>query len=270
VTGFCQIISFLHVLSGACAPEPGPAAFDLAAHGLSGTSLGQDWAAQAAATANLLLRAEDKIEFGIAGTETAKDPAKVPVHLVGGGLGPDELAMTPQGCRCVLLNTRAIETSTAELSGNDKTDLPINLAKWAAFILLHEAGHLAHGDYLPEAPGGDGGSAFARKYAEYQADEFAAQRIKEGSVPGHKGFGQAMLVSFELSNASWNLLADRLLDHFAASALKDASLVLDAGYSHPNFELRILIVNDLIQDNQSAHELRASFEAMREKASGGK
>jgi len=55
----------------------------------------------------------------------------------------------------------------------------------------------------------------------------------------------------------------RLVKNFGATVLRDRRVIFDEGYSHPNFELRILIVNELLSNTDAAKALREEFENLR-------
>lgn len=271
MTAACAFLAALFFWNDPC-PAPHKGQFDLAAHGLAASVSGRDWMTPAIASANSVLKASDRITLRLAEDGTEYSQNDVPVYAVGFGLERSEVALNPKGCRCILLNVSALVEAVRVLSDNPTTDLPLEIENWAAFILLHEAGHVSAN--LSAEASTDAASAEPdqvgppqdEKQLEFAADLFAAQRIRDAAAPGQPGFVKAMFISIELSKASWNLLAGRLVDNFEASALNDASLMIDKGYSHPNFELRILVVNELIQQTETARQLRESFEKRREDA----
>jgi hypothetical protein len=77
-----------------------------------------------------------------------------------------------------------------------------------------------------------------------------------------------MKVQLTLTNMGWNLARRRFIDNFGATVLRDPRVIFDQGYSHPNFELRILVANELVSDSPAAKELRQEFESMRPEATG--
>jgi hypothetical protein len=101
------------------------------------------------------------------------------------------------------------------------------------------------------------------KDVEFAADAWAADKVREVFQPGKVGFLSAMDIQFALTNASWNLARRRLIDNFAKTVLRDPRVIFDEGYSHPNFELRMLVVNELVSNTVAAKALREEFESLR-------
>ena len=118
-------------------------------------------------------------------------------------------------------------------------------------MLLHEAGHLAAGDagsYTPPVPMSIDDltdTLNIPKSRELRADAFAVDAVRAAVIPGQRTerFTAATGLELALTKISWNLATRRLLDEFAANALRERRLFLDHGYSHPNFELRLLVMN---------------------------
>jgi hypothetical protein len=51
--------------------------------------------------------------------------------------------------------------------------------------------------------------------------------------------------------------------YFGSSLLHTPAAFYDTGYTHPNFELRVLTVNDRISNTEASHQLLANFLAGR-------
>jgi hypothetical protein len=138
-----------------------------------------------------------------------------------------------------------------------------------AFMLLHELGHIAHGDQTSAfAPLSDRAAdtnlvSTAQKCQEFAADDWAADQVRRAFTPGHPGFFASMSVQFALSAMGWNLARRRHIDNFGATVLRDPRVLFDQGYSHPNFELRILAANELVSGDSAAKALREEFENLR-------
>src|SRR5262249_32847209 len=139
-----------------------------------------------------------------------------------------------------------------------------------AFMLLHEIGHLAHGDNkgvsfapLPTSAKDLNIERTAEKDVEFGADAWAAERVREAFQPGKQGFMSAMDIELAMTSISWNVARRRLIDNFGATVLRDPRVIFDQGYSHPNFELRMLVVNELLSNTDAAKALRREFEKLR-------
>jgi hypothetical protein len=81
----------------------------------------------------------------------------------------------------------------------------------------------------------------------------------------HEGWFNAFNVSMALHDLSWNLFASRLLDNFGATSLCAKSAFADSGYSHPNFELRLLVANQLLSGDHTYDGMMENFETCRRK-----
>ena len=150
--------------------------------------------------------------------------------------------------------------------------MTIDLRDVLAYMLLHEAGHVAHGDMKSSNAFDDssGGEKFnldptAQKDRENAADRFAADAIASGITEKgtERGLAAARL-STVLAQLSWNLAEHRLLDNFGGTEANLPSLFQDAGLSHPNLEWRILVVNDAISHTSTSRQLIKDFEERRQ------
>jgi hypothetical protein len=68
-----------------------------------------------------------------------------------------------------------------------------------------------------------------------------------------------MDLSLCLMNAGWNLLQHRLIENFGATTLRLPSAFGDRNYSHPNLELRLLVINYAASHEASALQLLQDF-----------
>jgi hypothetical protein len=125
-------------------------------------------------------------------------------------------------------------------------------------MLLHEAGHVAHGD-PGEFDGSDSGAlntdATIEKQREENADAFAVEQLKGATsrMKDTTAWLNALNATKDLSNLSFEMDGARMLDHPGPNAF------YDTGYTHPNFELRILTVNDQISGTPGSHQLLENF-----------
>src|SRR5262249_50186590 len=151
-----------------------------------------------------------------------------------------------------------------------KNDVAVEGVNILAFMMLHELGHIANGDQganafapLP-AHGADTNIVpTAEKTKEFAADAWAADHVKQAFTPGHPGFFASMRVQWAVTAVGWNLARRRMIDNFGATILRDPRVLFDQGYSHPNFELRMLVANELVSGTAAAKALREEFERMR-------
>ena len=199
----------------------------------------------------------------------------VPVYAVRTQLGPTETMSTFSECGCVVVQASALDAWFADKVGTEPGLLTIELGQILAYMLLHEAGHIA-GDTavadVTEAGSTQGGynlDETVQKEREAAADAFAASAIKLGlEAGGDRGYAAAK-ISLALTNLSWNLTEHRLLDDFGGTVLRKPSLFWDSGLSHPNLEWRVLVVNDLIAGTDITHQLLTEFEAARSQGTDG-
>lgn len=67
----------------------------------------------------------------------------------------------------------------------------------------------------------------------------------------------------ELTKLSWNMQANRSLDHFGASVVGSPDVFFDKNLSHPNLHWRVLRMNHLIQETATSRELLDDFKEAR-------
>lgn len=196
------------------------------------------------------------------------DGTAVPVYLIRND--PADMVFVPRNCFCIVVVPQTLSNWLATNSA-DPNDLAIADNAILAFILLHEVGHLAHHDNagvsfspLPTDAKNLNIELNTAKDVEFAADAWAADKVREAFQPGKAGFLSAMDIQFALTHASWNLARRRLIDDFGATVLRDPRVIFDEGYSHPNFELRMLVVNELLSDTEASKALRREFESLRQ------
>jgi len=197
----------------------------------------------------------------------------VPLYTVtGDGMASREVIGTYAECGCVLMTVAGLRTWLATATGSGAGRLDIDEPALIAYMLLHEAGHVAQGRTpcgMTSGAPSNGNTALnltptEQKACEVKADAFAAAAIRT-ALAVHKGPGMlaAGNVAIALSQLSWNLQAHRMLDSFGANAMRDPSLFRDIGLSHPNLEWRILSVNNMIAPSESSSDLLNAFEKAR-------
>lgn len=237
---------WLLVLPGAGdtkAPDP------VTASGHTETKNGRPLITQAIRIANAILAASSSYKLREGWMPADKDkPAtnELAVYLIAPTSPPFVIQVPFKSCRCVFVQEPAFRKSLSAYSGKPRQMLRIEPAHMLAFMLLHEVGHVDNGN-----PGAyDDGSADLNmtetelKERERAADAFAARALVAApkDTKSTSGFLGAINVQLAVTNASWNLAAVRLLDHFGGSPLCPKDLFADRALSHPNYELRILTV----------------------------
>lgn len=201
------------------------------------------------------------------------------VYLVRGGqLGDTEYCFVPEGEHCVFVNDAAFGGAMKLFAGHAGSELAVPPEHLLALMLLHEAGHLAHhdaGSYTPPAKLSlDDLTATMNvsKSQELRADAYAIAAIRAAFQPGQPmpRFLAASNLVQAVTNVPWNLASRRVLDEFAADVVRDRRLFLDEGYSHPNFELRFLIMSDQLHSTETSRALLSDFIAGREPSNAPK
>jgi hypothetical protein len=187
------------------------------------------------------------------------------------GLSKRDAMTSYQQCHCVVAQVGRVTEWLKEQTGTGSGLLTIDLRDVLAYMLLHEAGHIANGDMNNgnAFDNGSGGGKFnldltTQKDRENAADRFAADAIASGITEKgtDRGLAAARL-SIVLAQLSWNLAEHRLLDNFGGTEANLSSLFQDAGLSHPNLEWRILVVNDAISHSSTSQQLLNDFEEHR-------
>lgn len=250
-----------------CGKEPAPRT-PLERLGLSETVLGRPMVEESMQAANAILG--NQTGYRIAGSwqAPAGHPGQVtvPVYLVDKSVVPAVYSvMVPDACRCIFVQPDALLAWLASHPANSSGALDTSPSAALAFMLLHEIGHIAHGDPGQfESEGGKASFNLAstiQKDREFAADKFAVEQIDAASrdLKAFKGWQGAMAVSLWLTTESWNLQADRLLNHFGGTTLCSKALFADNGYTHPNLEFRVLMANDLLSHSEASHQLLEEF-----------
>ena len=209
----------------------------------------------------------------VAGWNAGTDASNVRVFAAGpDGLADNEIMRSDKTCRCVIAQVGAMTNWLSVHAGQGAERLEVDIRDLLAYMLLHEVGHIAHGDspqpVKPQAASnhesGFNLDATAQKDRELAADRYAGEVIAAAMTERGTDRGVAATrIALMLSQLSWNLAEHRLLDNFGGTALHQPSLFQDAGLSHPNLEWRILSVNDAISSTQTSHKLLTDFESAR-------
>ncbi|TBY61036.1 hypothetical protein E0H46_30435 [Rhizobium leguminosarum bv. viciae] len=246
-----------------------PGTFDPAAFGYAETTQGRALIEGAITKVNVIINPDDNLQLVPGWERESWNSNSIPVHLIGGNTSA-LMIFVPQGCRCVVISVPPLVAWLANSSNPETADMAVDQGDALTFMMLHEIGHIAHGDNAGEAFAPLPTSASdanlvptAEKTREFAADAWAADQVRHAFEPGQPGFSASMKVQLALSAMGWNLARRRLIDNFGVTALHDPRVIFDAGYTHPNFELRVLVSNELVSGSPAAKALREEFERMR-------
>jgi hypothetical protein len=146
-----------------------------------------------------------------------------------------------------------------------------DFAPLLAVILLHEVGHIIDGDAGRYSPADEvdwdsvNNEDSISKSRELQADAFAAGAIKRQLLlrpppPAANRLREA------LTRASVERGRERPVAPFGQFPVSPTRLYWDAGYSHPNFDLRLLIMLNMIDENEQSRRKLSDFVSLRRRA----
>lgn len=243
--------------------------------GLQETTRGRQLVEDAVAKANAILGSRDGRRFrGSWQAVSVQDPKNefVPIYLISpGSISSIYSIMVPTQCGCVFVQPSALEAWIAKYSTASSAMLSVEPPDIVAFMLLHELGHLEKGDpgQFDDVAGQKATNLDQtdQKLREQNADDFAVEKLLAAAadMDAVDGWLDAMNMQMALTNISWNLATIRVLNNVGASLLCTQAVFQDSGYSHPNFELRMLYVRDRLSNTPESRQLLASFEACRTK-----
>jgi len=210
--------------------------------GLLETALGRTQAVTAIKFANAVLGKRIGIPLRGSWQQNVKNKDII-VYLIDSTAVPSVyVVMVPNACRCVFIQPvafdRWMKDHTEALPQQMKT---VDPATVLAFMLLHEVGHIVHGDpgQFEPASGSDAPNTVhtEQKKRESKADLFAVEQVEAalGDQKAIDGWLAAMRMELALSDLSWNVAVLRFLDHFGATSLCSRAVFSDAGYTHPKF-----------------------------------
>jgi hypothetical protein len=197
----------------------------------------------------------------------AAQPAAIPVYLVAGpGIGNQEIAFVPRGQRLIFVSDRGLARLKSRFDGYGSAGFSYQLHEPLALVLLHETGHLYHGDRHQNRGGAPFSLADLQKPSsqvqdpEVRADLFAVSQIRNALKPRTPPtrFSAGLELGLFLPKAAWNLASQRLLGHFGGTTLHVPELFRN-GNSHLNFELRFLIMEYALHRSQEARTLLTDF-----------
>lgn len=235
--------------------------------GLTGTALGRSLIEKAADLANSWMEPNSGSRFAPAWK--APDPKEskniVRIYAISDLHAPAAyMVAVPTHCRCVFVQPRAYENWFQNHLSHDSQTLEVSEERLLAFMLLHEAGHITHGD-PGEFDGSETGvlntGTTVEKQREQNADSFAVEQLKR-AMDRRKDVTtwlNAQYASADLANLAFEMQQVREMRFFGSESLGTPEAFYDLGYTHPNFELRLLTVNDMISNTATSHQLLANF-----------
>ncbi|UZS00084.1 hypothetical protein [Chondrinema litorale] len=172
----------------------------------------------------------------------------------------DPMIFVPKGYAEIHINRAALSSYLAEYSAKDKKKLNVYPEYLLCLLLLHEVGHINYHDYglfFDDSSTLNTQMTLAKEM-ELRADRFAANCIKKKIDNYGPCMLDASMISMSISSMSWNLSMNRIVYHWSDIT---NSKMYDQSYSHPNLELRFLVLaneftnsvdsvdsNDLIED----------------------
>jgi hypothetical protein len=202
-----------------------------------------------------------------AGATDDQAPSDIELFIIAATPKPFVIQVPFRSCRCIFIQEEAFRKSIDRYARDSKRTSEIDPSRLLAFMLLHEVGHQqeGHPGYMDRESPGLNFDDNEIKTRERAADEFAARALIAASKDTNRidAFLRAMDIEMALSKVSFNLTGIRVIDRFGGSTLCSKDLFADRGVSHPNFELRILTVNDIIAGTSTSRQLVADFERCR-------
>ena len=255
------------VLMG-CGPDRGrDSGALLDAYGLQATTNGTADTDAAIRIANALLAKGSPRLQGVWSARTFDPAAVIPVYLVGDrNLTPADLAFVTPFCEAIALQNPPFQAWVRSLSDSDGPQ--VEPAAMTAFVLLHELGHLKSHDcgrkFVADNHGALNDQTNADKAQEFAADGVAVAAVRTatqyGSLDAKVAAGR---VEMALATASFYVAGRRIVASPGAVLLGSPAVFWDIGFTHPNFEWRLLKVNDLLNSSEVTQKLLADFEAGR-------
>ena len=217
---------------------------------------------------------------------------RVPVYLVGlDRPGKFGISFVPKGERCIFVDDEALSSLQIAVLGQIPEQAPCENHELLALILLHEAGHIEHGDWGRAFPSQASSNALNAeetegKKREIEADRFAAGQIKDavGSPPTSRRVAAGARLENAVREVGFRLFLHRMkkdlesLRHEfdelwrqapgssrgeARHQSSESVAYLDAGVSHPNLEYRLMRMHYEIFPTQGEKEILEQIENRR-------
>ncbi|NOK34420.1 hypothetical protein D7W79_02415 [Corallococcus exercitus] len=203
----------------------------------------------------------------------------VPVYAVEGkNLAPEYFVFVPPKGHGVFVNVDRLPDFFRLFSPTTRIEgLPVDEPRVLAFALMHESGHLFHQDAgsfdsthplalqdmvaveltLEDVKAG----RTAHLNPELRADLFALGYINEALSDGSDTdrWMEAKSIQGTFSTTTFNITGLRVVEGFGEQGLARRARFRDGSYSHPNFELRMHVLNYLSNPGTQAEELLSTF-----------
>jgi len=243
----------------------------VAGMGLTETVLGRALVEKSVSLANSWLERGIGIHFMPSWKTPSGTDARdaVPVYAISELHAPaNYMVAVPARCHCVFVQPRVYETWLRDHPSHSGLTLEVLEERLLAFMLIHEAGHIAYGDpgqFDSSNSGSLNTDATAEKQREESADAFAVEQLR-GALTRTKdtdAWLNALNATKDLANLSFEMQQVRSEQCFGSESLHTPAAFYDVGYTHPNFELRVLTVNNLISNTETSRQLLANFQAGR-------
>jgi hypothetical protein len=262
-------------LSGAASAGQGTTRTNVAEkYGLTESTADRPLIEQAVALANAVVAPGAGIRL-VPSWRPAGPTGAIPIYLVKeGAIGSSEIAFVPTHERAIFITDSGLRLIRTKLSGYKQVGLELHWEEAFALVLLHELGHIYYKDNEYEAAT----VAFSLddlssppsmvKNREIRADMFAVAQIRNAMAPKSPAdrFAAGLSMNLFLPNVAWNLMSQRLLGDFGGTGLSKKDLFLESENTHPNFELRFLVMDYALHHSKDARTVLADFLEHRKKA----
>jgi hypothetical protein len=235
--------------------------------GVTESALGHLLIERAAMIANSWLDPALKVHFSPHWVSSTSSPGmnSVAIYSISEFHAPaNYMVAVPVGCQCVFVEPHLYESWLKQHMSSSGLTLEVDEERLLAFMFLHEAGHIVNrdpGDFDEGSSGSLNLDPTAEKQREQRADAFAVEQLK-GAISRTKQtepWLDALNATKDLANLSFEMQQVRSEKYFGSALLHTPAAYYDTGYTHPNFELRILTVNDQISATETSHQLLENF-----------
>ncbi len=196
----------------------------------------------------------------------------VPVYIVRhGSLAESDLVFVPPGERCIFVSDAVID-ELPDLFLEGEIGMEVDPERYLALILLHEVGHIQLGHESGSFNDPDPFDSLLnlhetdQKDREIAADRFAVDQILAASKRDYSSGGmEALNLQLSISSISFNITGFLRVTNFGSSSTYSPKLYWDDGYSHPNFALRILVMQALLDGSEDSRAIVQDFIESRER-----
>jgi hypothetical protein len=230
--------------------------------GLLETTKGRQLAEGAVEEANSLMGPNTKLRLRTSWgpNDEGGKPEAATVYLLNSSGAPSlYMVVVPSDCKCIFVQPERYEAWIEQHSTALSSMLSVSAKHILAFMLLHEVAHVINGD--PGEFNDHPSTGLTQKEREERADALAVQVLTSAAqrTSDMPAWLSAQELQMELANLSWNVQIRRQTEYFGSAILGTPAAFSDTSYSHPNFELRILTVNNLISHSPTSRELLDEF-----------